>query len=119
MVVQPVMEKIPVGVTMELHPYVVCIEGSAYPVGLVAEGSRFDLADCICHERLNPDTTTFQEMMGVQIATWMVADGMTADEFSASPGEGAGAEMMQFFSTVMGSMAEPAQEWLDKCELEQ
>jgi hypothetical protein len=127
MVVQPVMEEIPAGGTVELQPYVVCIEssasvpgeGSAYQVGLMAEGSLFNLADCFCRERLSPDPTAFQEMMGVQFATWMVADGVTADEFSASPGEGAGAEMMQFFSTVMGSMAEPAQEWLDKCEIEQ
>jgi hypothetical protein len=127
MVIQAVVEEIPVGGTAELKPYVVCIEssahapgeGSAYQLGVMAEGKLLNLADCFCKEKLNPDMTAFQEILGVQFATWMVADDLKIDELTSNPGEGASGEMMQAFGSMMELFTKPAQQWMDKCGIEQ
>ncbi len=127
MVVQGVVEDIPAGGTAELKPYVVCIEssahapgeGSAYQVGTMTEGKLLNLADCFCREKLNPDVTAFQEILGVQFATWMVADDLNMDELTSDPGEGASGEMMEAFGSMMDTFTKPAQQWLDKCGIEQ
>ncbi len=111
MVIQAVVEEIPAGGTAELQPYVVCIEssahapgeGSAYQVGPMAEeAGLLRLADCLCKEKLNPDITAFQEILGVQFATWMVAGDMDLDELTSNPGEGASGEMMEAFGSDDG-----------------
>lgn len=126
MVIQGVVEEIPARGTAELKPYVVCIEssasvpsdGSAYQVGSMAEGKLLQLADCFCKEKLDPSMTAFQEMLGVQFATWMVAGDMDLDELTANPGTGAGNEIMQAFGSMMEMFSEPAQQWLDKCGID-
>ncbi len=127
MVIQAVVEEIPAGGTAELQPYVVCIEssasspgeGSAYQVGpMTEEAGLLRFADCLCKEKLNPDMTAFQEILGVQFATWMVADDMNLDELGSAE-SGASGEMMEAFGSMMELFTKPAQQWLDKCGIEQ
>lgn len=126
MVIQAVVEEIPAGGTAELKPYVVCIEssasapgeGSAYTVGeMVTEAGLLKLSDCLCKEKLDPGMAAFQEMMGIQFATWMAAGDLDFDELSSEEG-GAMGELMESFGDLMEMFTEPAQEWLDKCDIE-
>lgn len=126
MVIQAVVEEIPAGGTSELTPYVVCIEssasvpgeGSAYTVGdMATEAGLLKLSDCLCREDLDPSMAAFQEMLGVQFATWIVADDINMDDLESTEG-GAMGELMKSFGDMMEMFSKPAQEWLDKCDIE-
>lgn len=127
MVIQAVVEEIPAGSSAELTPYVVCIEssasapgeGSAYTVGeMVTEAGLLKLSDCLCKEKLEPGMAAFQEMMGIQFATWMAAGDLDLDELNSAEG-GAMGELLKSFGDMMQVFTEPAQQWLDKCGIEQ
>jgi len=126
MVIQQVVETIPPGQTAELEPYLVCIDsgaavpenGTTYKVGSLAGGNLQAFAECLCGQQLDASALGFQEMFSIQFAIWMVADGIdprtAAEQFEGFAGE----DLYQLLGPMMEMLAGPAQEWLDRCDIE-
>ncbi len=140
MVIQPIDLSLAPGESGELRPYVICIDGdkagpstgSTYLLGTMATDDLLKLAQCVCQE----DLTALEESLdpfkaiGLQIAVWMTSSGVDSlEEMMLSGGEGAfgslmgdqfgdmGEEMQQFIQMLSSMIEEPAQEWLQRCEI--
>jgi hypothetical protein len=129
MVIQEIIVAIPGGETVTVKPYVVCIEtssatpasGSDYQIGEMTTGNLLKFAECLCDEELPESMTSgptaFQDIFGVQMAVWVVADNIAFDDVLGG-GEGAAGDMEQILGPMMDILESTSQEWLEKCDIE-
>jgi hypothetical protein len=136
MVVQSEPVTVPAGEEAAVSPFVVCIDsnaavpgtGSSYTLGGLTEGDLLQLAQCVCEEDLEGGFDPL-EGMGVQFAAWMTADGRTlTDSVREGAGEGGamgevlgeefGEGLSDAIVELIGTMEQPAMEWLDRCHIE-
>ncbi|RLC99814.1 MAG: hypothetical protein DRI65_16890 [Chloroflexota bacterium] len=127
MVIQKESASVDPGETLDLSPYVVCIDADAgvpepgddYTIGYMESGDLLSFAKCLCED---PGTTT--DPMGVQFAVWMISEDINPGDLSDYGGE---ALQFLFDGNVpddMGGMVDNAlglsgngssQDWLARC----
>lgn len=115
MVIQKETASVDPGETLDLSPYVVCIDADAgvpeagddYTIGYMEGGDLLSFAECLCEE---PDTTT--DPLGVQFAVWMVSEDMNPEDLSDDGGE-AMKGMIDNASELSGIGS--SQDWLARC----
>lgn len=131
MIVQPAVIPVGAGETEHSKAYVVCIdsdkatpgEGSAYDLGQPAQGKLAQFASCVCNEDLSRSVSPLAGW-DLQLATWMIADeaslvdllGQGADAGGAL-GELFGGQFGEEMQGMLDLVTQPAQEWLDRCQV--
>ena len=135
MSIQPTSTSLSGGGTGQVQPYVICIDadraapslGTTYDLGQMASGDLLKLAECLCQEDLTASASTDLGMgqMGVQFAVWAVSSGMSVeemfgqgDEMQGALGEFLGEEGEAFMGMMEDMIVGPAQDWLDRCDIE-
>lgn len=132
MMIQQIVIDIPAGQTVTVEPYVVCIEsnmsipsaGIDYQVGEMTSGDLLKFARCLCQENLpesiTSNPTAFQDIFGIQIAVWVVADNISFDDFlgDMSSGEGAIGDLQPILGPMIEMLESASNEWLERCDIE-
>ena len=127
MVIQKESGSVDPGETLNLSPYVVCIDadtevpeaGDNYSIGDMEEGDLLSFAECLCED---PDTIT--DPLGVQFAVWMVSEDIDPGDLSDDDGEGFQTlfdgnipdEMRGMIDSPLGQSGNgSSQDWLARC----
>lgn len=134
MVVQALLVNIPAGESIEVQPFVVCIDSNksgpspedSFTVGLLAEGKLLQMAECLCREPLQVSQDSM-DLMNVQYAVWAAADetasgeDVSLEELFSQMGDNMSPEqqdLMQQYLDLMQDFDTGTNEWLEKCGIE-
>jgi hypothetical protein len=131
MVVQSLETSIAPGETVEVTPFVVCIDiaspapgyGSGYEVSYMVDGNLLILAECVCKETLVAEAEDFQAL-SVQFAAWTVATGgdftsLLEEEGNAVEGLSGGEEATVYFDAMMEMLTMVgATDWVSACGID-
>jgi hypothetical protein len=84
-------------------------------------GNLLDFARCLCNEDLpesiTSSPTAFQDIFGIQLAVWVVADNISFDDVLTGGG-GAVSELEPILGPMLDLLESASQEWLDRCSIE-
>ena len=134
MVVQPLLVTIPSGESVEVQPFVVCVDSNKsgpspedyFTVGLLADGKLLQMAECLCREQLQVSQDSM-DLMNIQYAVWAAADDTASGEdvsleelFSQMGGNMSPEqqEQMQQYLDMLQDFDAGTNEWLEKCGIE-
>ena len=131
MVVQSLEISIAPGETVEVTPFVVCIDiaspapgyGSGYEVSHMVDGDLLILAECVCKETLVAEAEDFTAV-SVQFAAWTVATGgdftsLLEEEGNALEGLAGGDDVNAYFEAMMEMLsAFGVPDWLAVCGID-
>lgn len=134
MTIQLASAMVPAGGSVQLSPYVVCIDpesaapssASTYEVGLMAQSDLLKLAECICDEPLEDNLSAEAgfETIGIQLAVWAVSSGQPLDDIisggfgdDSAAGGVMGEEMGGLFEGMMEMVLAPARQVLERCQV--
>lgn len=134
MVIQPGSAALPGSGQAELSPYVICIDadksapeaGATYQIGRMAAGELLKMAECLCEYELGDEVSLESgfDQFGVQFAVWAVSGGGSLNSFFEGLPEGGavddflGEEGNELLSQLEMLMIAPAEQWLERCDIQ-